>query len=64
MIGKQRDNLGVQFKLAIHDKEWTEAVRVGEGIIKEFPNSRMADEVRELLDLLRERAAGEQAART
>ena len=63
VIGKKRDNLGVQFKLAIHDKEWTQAVRVGEQIIREFPNSRMADEVRSMLDLLRERAAGEQAAR-
>ena len=64
VIGKKRDNLGVQFKLAVQDKEWVTAVRSGEQIIKEFPNSRMADEVRSMLDLLRERAAGEQAART
>jgi hypothetical protein len=56
-------NLGVQFKLAVHDKEWTQAVRVGEQIIREFPNTKMSDEVRSMLDLLRERAAGEQAAR-
>ncbi len=64
VIGKKRDNLGVQFKLAVSDKEWTRAVRVGEQIIREFPNSKMANEVRSMLDLLRERAAGEQAART
>ena len=64
VIGKKRDNLGVQFKLAIHDREWTQAVRVGEQIIRGFPNSKMADEVRGMLDLLRERAAGEQAARS
>lgn len=64
VIGKKRDNLGVQFKLSIHDKEWTQAVRVGEQIIRGFPNSKMADEVRGMLDLLRERAAGEQAARS
>jgi hypothetical protein len=62
VIGKKRDNLGVQFKLAVHDKEWLRAVQVGEQIIREFPNTRMADEVRGLLDLLRERAAGQQAA--
>ncbi len=62
VIGKQRDNLGVQFKLAVHDKEWLSAVRVGEQIVREFPNTRMADEVRGMLDLLRERAAGQQAA--
>jgi hypothetical protein len=63
VIGKKRMNLGVQFKLAVQDKEWTQAVRVGEQIIREFPNTKMADEVRSRLDLLRERAAGEQAAR-
>ncbi|MEX0746214.1 MAG: hypothetical protein WD118_11485 [Phycisphaeraceae bacterium] len=61
VIGKKRDNLGVQFKIALHDKEWTAAVRVGEQIIREFPNSRMAEEVRSMIDLLRERAAGQQA---
>lgn len=61
VIGKRRDNLGVQFKIAVHDKEWTRAVHVGEQIIRDFPNTRMADEVRGMLDLLRERAAGQQA---
>lgn len=63
VIGKKRDNLGVQFKLAVHDKDWTTAVRVGEQIIREFPNTKMCEEVRGRLDLLRERAAGQQAAR-
>lgn len=62
VIGKQRENLGVQFKIAVHDKEWVRAVSAGEQIIREFPNSRMADEVRGMLDLLRERAAGQRAA--
>lgn len=62
VIGKQRDNLGVQFKMAVHDREWTAAVQAGEQIIQDFPNSRMADEVRGMIDLLRERAAGQLAA--
>lgn len=62
VIGKQRENLGVQFKIAVHDKEWLRAVSVGEQIIREFPNTKMADEVRSMLDLLRERAAGQRAA--
>jgi len=62
VIGKARDNLGVQFKLAVQDKEWLVAVNVGEQIIRDFPNSKMADEVRGMLDLRRERAAGQQAA--
>ena len=63
VIGKARENLGVQFKIAVHDREWIRAVRVGEQIIREFPNTKMSEEVRSRLDLLRERAAGEQAAR-
>ncbi|XAL99659.1 hypothetical protein OT109_19025 [Phycisphaeraceae bacterium D3-23] len=62
IIGKKRENLGVQFKIAIHDKEWLRAVAVGEHIIREFPNTRMADEARGMLDQLRERAAGQRAA--
>jgi len=63
VIGQARENLGVRFKLAVQDKEWLQAVATGEQIIREFPNSKMADEVRDRLDLLRERAAGQQAAR-
>ena len=63
VIGKKRDNLGVQFKMTVHDKEWVAAVRIGEQIVREFPNSKMAHEVRGMLDLLRERAQSEKAAR-
>ena len=54
--------LGVQFKIAVHDREWVRAMRVGEQIIQEFPNTKMCDEVRGMIDLLRERAAGQSAA--
>lgn len=57
VIGKARDNLGVRFKLAVQDRQWPEAVEVGERIVADFPNSRMAQEVREVLDTLRDRAS-------
>jgi len=63
VIGKAKENLGVRFKLAVQDKEWMQAVQTGETIIRDFPNTQMAQEVRDRLDLLRERAAGQQAAR-
>jgi len=56
VIGKARENLGVQFKIAINDKAWDRAASVGQRIIDEFPNSRMADEVRMMIDSLRKRA--------
>jgi len=64
VIGKARDNLGVRFKLLVQDKAWGEALAVGEEIIREFPNSRMAVEVRQMLEVLRERAGGQPGVST
>lgn len=52
VIGKARENLGVQFKLAVQDHRIDHARHVGAQIIEQFPNTRMAQEVRELLDRL------------
>jgi hypothetical protein len=49
-------NLGVQFAICVTDQRWTEAIEVGEEIIREYPNSRMAQEVRSKMDQLRSRA--------
>jgi outer membrane protein assembly factor BamD (BamD/ComL family) len=46
-------NLGVQFALAVSGKQWARAVNTGEEIIHDFPNSRMAEEIREKLDALK-----------
>lgn len=46
-----------QFTLAVQDDKWDEAVRVGQEIIDEFPNSRVAQEVREKMPVMREKAA-------
>lgn len=56
VISDARDNLGSRFKLLVKDHEWGAAVGVGQQIVEEFPNSRMAAEVRDLLPKLRERA--------
>ena len=57
VIGQARENLGVRFKLAVQDKRWREAAEVGERIVVQFPNSRMAAEVRDVIDGIRQRAA-------
>ncbi len=57
VIGKARENFGVQFKLAVQDKDWSRAAEVGENIIRDFPNTRMAEEIRGVIDSVRERAA-------
>lgn len=57
VIGKSRENLGVRFKLMVQDHQWSQAIESGERIIEQFPNSRMAQEVRDLLPALREKAS-------
>lgn len=61
VVGKKRENLGVRFKMAVQDRNWMEAIDIGEQIIRDFPNTRFADEVRGMLDKLRDRAASQRA---
>jgi|CXWL01.1.fsa_nt_gi hypothetical protein len=48
--------LGIQFRFAATERRWQDALDIGLDLIRDFPNARMANEVRELLDTLRERA--------
>ncbi|RMH26712.1 MAG: hypothetical protein D6693_06685 [Planctomycetota bacterium] len=59
VVSKARENLGARFKLLVEDAEWAQAVGVGERIMRDFPNTRMAEEVREMIDTLRARASGD-----
>ena len=56
VIGKAKDNLGVRFKLLVQDKSWDKALEVAEEILVEFPNSKMAEEIHNMIDVLRQRA--------
>ena len=49
-------DLGVQFRSAVTDKRWEDAIAVGEQIRTEFPNTKMAQEVTESADALRAKA--------
>jgi len=62
VIGKARENLGARFKIAVQDRRWEAAADIGQRIIAEFPRTRMAQEVREMLDTIRERAQVARAA--
>ena len=48
--------------MAVADRDWIEALTIGEQIMREFPNSQFAREVRDMIDNLRTRAAGQRAA--
>jgi hypothetical protein len=49
-------NLGVEFALAVTEKRWKQALAVGEQIARDFPNSRMAHEIRGKMDILQQKA--------
>ncbi len=48
--------LGIQFRFAVTEKRWQDALTTGLEIVRDFPNVRMANEVREALDTLRDKA--------
>jgi len=48
--------LGVQFRFAVTERRWNDALAIGLEIIRDYPNARMAAEVRDALDMLRQRA--------
>jgi len=49
-------SLGVQFSLAVSGKQWDKAIKTGEQIIHDFPNSKMAGEIRERMDILKDKS--------
>lgn len=49
--------MGVQFSLAVSDKQFASAIDVGQRIMREFPNSRYAHEISEMLPALQRRLA-------
>jgi len=48
-------NLGVQFSIAVTEKRWLAALDVGKQIVEDFPNARMAEEIRVKLDVLQQK---------
>ena len=56
-VFKERlNNLCKQFATSVTDHKWQDAIRVGDVIMREYPNTRSAQEVREKMDALRQRA--------
>jgi hypothetical protein len=47
-------NLGMQFAIAVTEKRWVDALDVGQNIITDFPNSKMSEEIRGKLDVLKQ----------
>ena len=61
VVEKHRQNLTTRFKMAVSDRRWTEAVQIGDLIVDEFPNTKVAEEVISMIEVLRTRATEEAA---
>jgi len=48
-------NLGIQFTLAVAGNNWAKALEIGTHIIRDFPNSKMAVEIREKMEALKQK---------
>jgi hypothetical protein len=48
--------MGVEFSLAVSDREYAHAITIGQRIMREFPNSRYSREIRNLMPVLRQRS--------
>jgi uncharacterized membrane protein YccC len=56
------NSLGKQFAVSVQEHRWHDALGVGDQIVRDFPNTRIAQEVREKMDVLRKRATEPAAA--
>jgi hypothetical protein len=57
LFKEKLNNLKNEFSNAVQEKRWNEAIRIGETVTQDFPNSRIALEVRDMMDTLRQRAS-------
>jgi hypothetical protein len=53
---EKREALRMRFALAVQEHNWAQAIALGDEIMHDFPNTRIAQEVREKMDALRKRA--------
>ena len=44
----------VEFAIAVTEKRWVNALDIGQHIIVDFPNSKMSEEIRGKLDVLKQ----------
>jgi hypothetical protein len=56
MFNEKLHQLGIQFRFAVKEQRWNDALEIAVQIVEDYPNSRMAKEVQELESALRKRA--------
>lgn len=56
VIARYRDHLADLFRVAVADEDWADAASLGKRITAEFPNTKMAGEVRTMMETILARA--------
>ncbi len=64
VLQSAKENLGVRFKMAVQDRDWISALTVGEQMMREYPTSTFAAEVRGMLEMLKQKAEEQRASAT
>jgi len=63
VLKEKLNSLRQQFSAAVQAHNWAESVRAGEAILRDFPNTRLGEEIREMMDVLHQRASGMEPVR-
>ena len=59
VVSTYRESLGAKFKMAVNDHRWREAIVFGEELTRHFPNTKMAEEAKEMLETIHVRLVEE-----
>ena len=62
VITTYRESLGARFKMAVGDHRWKQAIEFGDEITRQFPNTKMAQEVLDMIDTIKERSTEQEAS--
>ncbi len=62
VIATYRENLGARFKMAVSDHRWQEAIEFGEAIMVQFPNTKMAEEVKAMIETIQTRVSEDETS--
>ena len=62
VITTYRESLGARFKMAVSDHRWKQAIEFGDEITRQFPNTKMAQEVFEMIETIKARSSEEETS--
>ena len=62
VVSTYRESLVAKFKMAVSDRRWREAIVFGEELTRHFPNTKMSEEAKEMLETIHIRLVEEETS--